>query len=58
MIIKCGNELQFGTIMNQNSHIGHPIIMAPEFMQTINTITSQNWRMSTQSIVDILNSSN
>ena len=53
---KVRKELNDGTLMNQNVHIGRPTIKTPHLMQTIDSITQQNCRMPSKTISSILKS--
>lgn len=53
---KVRKELNDGTLMNQNVHIGRPTIKTPELIQKIDSITQQNRRMPSKTISNILKS--
>ena len=54
-IIKVRSGLNNGTVFDQNRKIGRPTIMTDELLQYVDSVTQQNRRMSTMSLVNIIN---
>lgn len=55
---QCRSGLQNGTLMVQTERIGRPSIITNDLIQNVDLMTKVNRRMSTQTIVDAMSTSN